>query len=153
MVFIRRMELALSTTILPEKNFTWLENDTRSTYWLWGRVCLDPECNQSISQALNNMSYFSWYKESGLTLSPTSHYERLAALIAFVDHLCVRTNNAPAVRSWLTQNLDVWRKYAIRLIRFKWLTPDDADSCVWAYQSLVKYQQAFTSERITHFAP
>ncbi|WP_324285001.1 hypothetical protein Q5384_20380 [Enterobacter ludwigii] len=153
LIFIRRMELALSTTILAERNFTWLENDTRATFWLWGRVCLDPECNQSISQVLNNMAYFSWYKESGLTLSPTSHHERLAALIAFVDHLCIRTNNAPAVRSWLTQSLDVWRKYAIRLIRFKWLTPDDADNCVWAYHSLVKYQQDFISESDNPLCP
>ncbi|HID8810541.1 TPA: hypothetical protein ACXIV6_004469 [Enterobacter roggenkampii] len=145
-IFIRRMELALSTTILPEKNFTWLENDTRATYWLWGSACLDPECNQRINQALDNMSYYSWYKQSGLTLSPVSHHERITALISFVDYLCVSTNKTPAIRSWLTQHLDVWRKNAIHLTRFKWLTPDDTDTCVWAYRSLVKYQQAFIAE-------
>ncbi|WP_146745755.1 hypothetical protein V1599_20940 [Enterobacter sp. ECC-175] len=153
LIFIRKMELALSTTLLPEKNFLWLDNDTRATYWLWGKACLDPECNQSISQALKNVAYFSWYKGSGLTLSPASHHERLTALIAFVDYLCVSTNNSPAIRSWLTHNLDIWRKYAIRLTRFKWLTPDDADTSVWAYRSLVKYQQAFTSETDNPLCP
>ncbi|MBL5926045.1 hypothetical protein [Enterobacter asburiae] len=68
------------------------------------------------------------------------------ALITFVDYLCTSTNNSPAIRNWLTENLDIWRKHAIHFIHFRWPTPDDANICVWAYRSLVKYQQAFITE-------
>jgi|GEM_PF-870826 len=153
LVFIRNMELALSTVILAEKHFTWLENDTRATYWLWGSICLDPKCNQSINQGLDNMSYISWYKESGLTTSPTTHHERLTTLIAFVDFLCIKSNNPPAIRRWLTHNLNFWRKHAIHLTRFKWLAADDTDTCVWAYRSLIKYQQAYLPETESSLSP
>lgn len=42
--FIRSLELAINTTLLPEKYFSWLKENERATFWLWGVMCLDYRC-------------------------------------------------------------------------------------------------------------
>lgn len=151
-IFIRSMELTLSTTILDEKNFTWFSNDPRATYWLWGTVKLNPDCNKRINTELNN-NVTSWYKELRLAQEPVSHLGRLTNLVAFIDYLCINTNNTAAIRRWLMESLSIWRKEAINLPRFKWLRPEDSETCIWAYRSLKKYQQIHSSEIKTPLSP
>lgn len=152
-MFIRGMELALSTTILADKNFAWLKNDTRATFWMWGSLCLDKKFNQSINKELDNNAYTFWYRDLKLPDTPSSHHERLTYIVAFIDYLCINTANTPAIRRWLTANLNLWRKYAINLNRFKWLNPEDSDNCVWAYRSLKKYQQDYHTEESNPLNP
>lgn len=152
-IFIQSMELALSTTIIAEKNFAWLESDTRATFWLWGSLYLDEKCNQSINDVLNTNTHAFWYGKLAIPDTPASHHERLTYIIAFIDYLCIDTGNSPAVRDWLTSRLNFWRKYAISLTRFKWLSVEFGDICVWAYHSLKKYHLDHHKEENTPLNP
>ncbi|HAH0501972.1 TPA: hypothetical protein HHG09_005071, partial [Escherichia coli] len=51
-LFIREMELILSTTVLPEKYFSWLNDDKRAAYWFWGNLCNYPDFNDSINKKI-----------------------------------------------------------------------------------------------------
>lgn len=140
--FISQMELKLSTTITSEKVFTRLEKDTRATFWLWGSIYSNHECNQLLNKELNINNGTNWYSELRFPTNVPSHRERFGTIIGFVDYVCMETDNPPAVRKWLVERLGFWQKNAMNVTRMKWLDQEDAETCMWAYHSLRKHQDA-----------
>ncbi|MGL5455528.1 MAG: hypothetical protein ACRDB3_11615 [Citrobacter telavivensis] len=140
-IFINRMELSLSTTILPEKLFSWLCDDKRAAYWFWGSLSLDTDFNRSINKAIGLDSYQSWYKLSGLSESPSNHNERYNIILALLDYICTYSQNTPAMRKWLEEKKIYWKNHVVFLVRFKWLTPEDIEVCRWAYSYIQNFQK------------
>lgn len=142
-LFIREMELILSTTVLPEKYFSWLNDDKRAAYWFWGNLCNYPDFNDSINKKINSTNYTKWYELAKLTLVPTDHSERYNAIITVIDTICIYTNKSPLIREWLNDKKLFWGEAIPLLSKFKWLTPDDEDSSRWIIKLLGGYQKSY----------
>lgn len=139
--FIKGMELALSIAIQPEKNFSWLAEDKRATFWLWGSLYLDPSFNHSINEALESPSNINWYHRADLSVSPENHYARYDVIVALFDFICIENGNIPKVRKWIYEKMLYWRKHAVQLTKFKWLNPEETETCLWAFLYIKKYQE------------
>lgn len=141
--FISTLELAINTTLLPEKYFSWLKENERATFWLWGLMCLDSRCMESINKKLGTNSH--WYQKAGLTDSPVSHSERYSIIVALVDFINIETNQAPLMRQWLYDRLVFWRANDHQQVKLRWLTQDHTDVCTWAYNYIKKFQKEHAS--------
>lgn len=141
--FISTLELAINTTLLPEKYFSWLKENERATFWLWGLMCLDSRCMESINKKLGTNS--NWYHKAGLTDSPVSHSERYSIIVALLDFINIETNQAPLMRQWLYDRLVFWRANDHQQVKLRWLTQDHTDICTWAYNYIKKFQKEHAS--------
>ncbi|RNV96164.1 MULTISPECIES: hypothetical protein [Enterobacteriaceae] len=141
--FISTLELAINTTLLPEKYFSWLKENERATFWLWGLMCLDSRCMESINKKLGTNSH--WYQKAGLTDSPVSHSERYSIIVALLDFINIETNQAPLMRQWLYDRLVFWRANDHQQVKLRWLTQDHTDVCTWAYNYIKKFQKEHAS--------
>jgi hypothetical protein len=141
--FISTLELVINTTLLPEKYFSWLKENERATFWLWGLMCLDSRCMESINKKLGTNS--NWYQKAGLTDSPVSHSERYSIIVALLDFINIETNQAPLMRQWLYDRLVFWRANDHQQVKLRWLTQDHTDICTWAYNYIKKFQKEHAS--------
>ena len=141
--FISTLELAINTTLLPKKYFSWLKENERATFWLWGLMCLDSRCMESINKKLGTNS--NWYQKAGLTDSPVSHSERYSIIVALLDFINIETNQAPLMRQWLYDRLVFWRANDHQQVKLRWLTQDHTDICTWAYNYIKKFQKEHAS--------
>ncbi|EKL6979363.1 hypothetical protein PSI64_000144 [Escherichia coli] len=151
--FIRSLELSINTMLLPEKYFSWLKENERATFWLWGVMCLDYRCMESINEKLGTNLNINWYQKVGITDSPASHSERYSIIVALLDYINIETNQAPLMRQWLYERLVFWRANEHQRIKLRWLNEDNDEVCIWAYNYINKFQKEHGSNTGSQLDP
>lgn len=135
------METARDENILPLESFDWLTQDERATFWLWAYLCKAGDYELGIDPPANAEFGKNWYQRINLSLSPTSHQERMHILIAFFDNIYISTPPVNHLKKQVLDKLkDQWKIIYSKPLPLKWL-PDEEDAVLWAWNNLQKVQQ------------
>lgn len=135
------METARDENILPLESFDWLTQDERATFWLWAYLCKAGDYELGIDPPANAEFGKNWYQRINLSLSPTSHQERMHILIAFFDNIYISPPPVNHLKKQVLDKLkDQWKIIYSKPLPLKWL-PDEEDAVLWAWNNLQKVQQ------------
>lgn len=135
------METARDENILPLESFDWLKQDERATFWLWAYICKAGDYELGIDPPANAEFGKNWYQRINLSLSPTSHQERMHILIAFFDNIYISTPPVNHLKKQVLDKLkDRWKIIYSRPLPLKWLSNEE-DAVLWAWNNLQKVQQ------------
>ena len=135
------METARDENILPLESFDWLEQDERATFWLWAYICKAGDYELGIDKPANAEFEKNWYQRMNLSVSPTSHQERINIIISFFDNIIIPTPPVNHLKRQVMDRLkDQWKNIYSKPAPLKWL-PDEEDAVLWAWNSLKSLQE------------
>ncbi|EPY8428582.1 hypothetical protein VC636_24650 [Citrobacter freundii] len=135
------METARDENILPLESFDWLEQDERATFWLWAYICKAGDYELGIDKPANAEFGKNWYQRMNLSVSPTSHQERINIIISFFDNIIIPTPPVNHLKRQVMDRLkDQWKNIYSKPAPLKWL-PNEEDAVLWAWNSLKSLQE------------
>lgn len=135
------METARDENILPLESFDWLKQDERATFWLWAYICKAGDYELGIDPPANAEFGKNWYQRMNLSVSPTSHQERINIIISFFDNIIIPTPPVNHLKRQVMNRLkDKWKAIYSKPVPLKWL-PDEEDAVLWAWNSLKSLQE------------
>ncbi|MBH3037983.1 hypothetical protein I5M86_15560 [Serratia marcescens] len=150
------MEMARDENIIPLSHFTWLQQDERATFWLWGYLFQQSDFTLGLNAPMGkNYDNMNWYKRNGLPLSSASHQERLDIIIRFFDDIIIYTPPVNHHKQHVLDNLkEKWKTLYNKPLPLKWL-PNEEEAVLWAWNTLEKAQHERNHDRtrITSYLP
>lgn len=138
---LAEMEVGREANILPTEDFDWINQDERAAFWLWAYLYKISDYQLGINPHENAMQGNNWYKTLKLSLSPSSHQERIKLIMTFFDSIIIHTPPVNHLKKHTMEKLkDTWKNIYSKPAPLKWL-PDDEGAVIWAWNSLQKIQQ------------
>ncbi|WP_083275047.1 hypothetical protein [Edwardsiella hoshinae] len=138
---LSQMEKDSGGNILPQEAFDWLTCDERATFWLWGYLATSYDHSFGMDEDFRfpNFDYRgNLYEQLGLSLSPSSHQDRLDLIIDFFDRMPAN-NNYDFKRILMDTFKSTWGVIYNRPKPVKWM-PDDAEVVAWVWNAIGKHQ-------------
>ncbi len=127
--------------LLPIKEFSWLEDDDRACYWVWGTILQSPLAawpNQPLPFFFINSQETRTapgYQSLGLKTVTTNTEERLEEIVKYFD----RAGQPPQWQFNLINELKVrWIEIYNARKPFPWLKQDNVEQCDWAWNYISK---------------
>ncbi|MHA7844743.1 hypothetical protein [Serratia sp. D1N4] len=131
--FLQGMYEACGENILSRDEFNWLERDPRATFYIWVYLCDVSDKHLGIDPNEEG----NWYRRLDLSLSPSSHNERLNLIISLFDLIPVYPPAKKGVKRRLLENIkNKWKGILNGPKPLKWLPPDDKEGCQWVWEKL-----------------
>lgn len=138
---LSEMEAACDENILPEEEFDWLQQDVRATFWLWAYLYKAGSYQLGIDLPSDSAPGDNWYSYLKLSVSPSSHPERLNTIISLFDGIIVITPPVNHLKKKIMEKLkEQWAMIYKKPAPLKWL-PDEENAVIWAWDSLHKIQE------------
>ncbi|EAR4689758.1 hypothetical protein IHA60_000526 [Salmonella enterica] len=138
---LAEMNAACDENILSSDSFDWLKQDERATFWLWAYILKAGDYELGIDPPANADFGKNWYQRMNLSVSPTSHQERINIIISFFDNIIIPTPPVNHLKRQVMDRLkDQWKAIYSKPVPLKWL-PDEEEAVLWAWNSLKSLQE------------